>query len=149
VTPTDVWEETKVTHNARILLVEDFVPFLRREASLVLEHHEWQIVGEASDGLEVVQKAEELQPDVVLLDAGLPKLSGIEAARQILEIAPKARIIFVSQESCLEVVAEAFGVGARGYVLKTSLAKDLQAALEAVLGGRQFVSQGLMADEQN
>jgi DNA-binding NarL/FixJ family response regulator len=138
-----------VTHNARILLVEDFEPFLIHEISMLRENPKWQIIGEAADGLEAVQKAGALRPDLVLLDIGLPKLNGIEAARQIRVIAPGSRIIFVSQESCLDVVAEAFGVGARGYVLKTRVGRDLLAAVEAVLADGQFVSPGLIADAQN
>jgi DNA-binding NarL/FixJ family response regulator len=141
--------ESKVTQKARILLVEDFAPLLRYEASLLQEHPEWQIIGEATDGLEAVQKAEALRPEVILLDIGLPKLDGIEAARQILVIIPESRIIFVSQESSVDVVAKAFGIGARGYVLKTRAGMDLLTAVEAVLGDGQFVSPGLIAIEHN
>jgi DNA-binding NarL/FixJ family response regulator len=81
------------THTARILLVEDFEPLLRYEVSLLQENPEWQIIGEATDGLEAVQRAEALRPDVILLDIGLSKLNGIEAARQIRVILPGSRII--------------------------------------------------------
>jgi DNA-binding NarL/FixJ family response regulator len=138
-----------VTHNAKILLVEDFKPVLRYEASLLQENPEWQIIGEATDGLEAVQKAETLRPDVILLDIGLPKLNGIEAARQILVIIPGSRIIFVSQESSASVVAEALSFGALGYVLKARAGSDLRVAVEAVLEGRQFVSCDLIAGERN
>jgi len=134
-----------VTHTARILLVEDFEPLLRSEASLLQGNPEWQIIAEASDGLEAVQKADELRPDLILLDIGLPKLNGIEAARQILVIIPGSRIIFVSQESSADLVAEALSFGARGYVLKTRIGSDLLAAVEEVLEGGQFVSYGLIA----
>jgi DNA-binding NarL/FixJ family response regulator len=135
-----------VTQSARILLVEDFEPLLRYEISLLQENPEWQIIGEATDGLEAVQKAEALRPDVILLDIGLPKLNGIEAARQICVLIPGSRIIFVSQESSAEVVTEALSFGARGYVLKVRAGSDLLVAIEAVLGGGQFVSSGLIAD---
>jgi DNA-binding NarL/FixJ family response regulator len=138
-----------MTHTARILLVEDFEPLLRYEVSLLQENPEWQIIGEATDGLEAVQKAEALRPDVILLDIGLPKLNGIEAARQILVILPGSRIIFVSQESSADLVAEALSFGARGYVLKISAESDLRAAVEAVLEGGQFVSSGLIECEPN
>jgi DNA-binding NarL/FixJ family response regulator len=136
-----------LTHPARILLVEDFEPLLRYEASLLQENPEWQIIGEAMDGLEAVQKAEALRPDVILLDIGLPKLNGIEAARQIRVLTPGSRIIFVTQESSAGVVTEALSFGARGYVLKIRAVTDLLAAVEAVLGGGRFVSRGLIASE--
>ena len=103
---------------------------------------ELQIVGEASDGLEAVQKSSELCPDVILLDINLPKLDGIEAARRICVIAPAAAIVFVSGNQCPEVVHEALAIGggARGYVLKCDAAVDLLPALEAVLKNQQFIS---------
>jgi DNA-binding NarL/FixJ family response regulator len=102
-----------------------------------------QIIGELSNGREVVQQAEELRPDLILLDIALPALDGIEAARQIRELAPESKIIFVSIESSAEVVQEALSLGAWGYVLKTAAGTDLLAAVRAVLEGRQFVSGGL------
>lgn len=133
-----------MTHNARILLVEDFQPLLRFVASLLKENPEWQIIGEALDGLEAVHMAEELRPDLILLDIGLPKSNGIEAARQIHKLIPASKIIFVSQESSTNVVTEALSFGTQGYVLKTRLASDLFVAVEQVLQGGQFVSCGLI-----
>ena len=127
----------------RVLVVEDFVPFWQVIRSTLAERPEVQVVCEVADGLEAVQKAEALEPDLVLLDIGLPTLNGIEAARQIRRLAPGSKIIFVSQESSCEVVQEAFNVGARGYVVKTRAAVDLLAAVDAVLEDRQFVSVGL------
>ena len=100
-----------------------------------------QIVGEASDGLEAVQKAEELQPDLILLDIGLPTLGGIEAARRIRELSPQSRILFVSQETSVHVVQAALAEGAKGYVVKTDLRRELLTAVDAVLRGEQFVSR--------
>lgn len=102
-----------------------------------------EVVCELSDGLAAVQKAEELNPDLILLDIGLPSLNGIEAARQIRNLVPKAKILFLSQESSAEVVKEVLNLGARGYVVKTQAGSELLAAVEAVLHDKQFVSKGL------
>lgn len=134
-------------HSVRILLAEDFEPWCRFVVSLLQEKPEWQIVGETSDGLEAVQKAKELRPDLILLDIGLPKLNGIEAARRIRKLTPESRIIFVSQESSVDVVAEALSFGAQGYVLKIKAGNDLLIAMEAVLEGKQFVSCGLITSK--
>lgn len=83
----------------QILVVDDYEPFRRFLHWKLQSGPELRIVSEASDGLEAVRKAEELQPHLILLDIGLPKLNGIEAARQIRKSAPQSRIIFVSQES--------------------------------------------------
>jgi DNA-binding NarL/FixJ family response regulator len=93
-----------------------------------------------SDGLEAVRKAEELRPDLILLDIGLPRLNGIEAARQILKLVPESKIIFLTQESSDDVVEEAFCLGACGYVKKIKAKRDLLAAVETVILGNQFVS---------
>jgi len=108
-----------------------------------------QIIVEVADGLEAVQNAVLLEPDLVLLDIGLPTLNGIEAARQIRKLAPASKIIFVSQESSSEVVQEALNVGAWGYVVKTKAAIDLLAAVDAVLEGRHFASVGLSNQNLN
>jgi DNA-binding NarL/FixJ family response regulator len=100
-----------------------------------------QIVGEASDGLEAVQKAVELNPDLILMDIGLPSQNGIEAARQIRELVPKARILFLSQETSPEVIQEALSMSASGYVVKVNAGIELVPAIDAVVSGEQFVSQ--------
>lgn len=99
-----------------------------------------EVVCELSDGLAAVQKAEELKPDLILLDIGLPGLNGIEAGRQIRELVPNAKIIYLTQESSEDVVQEALRLGALGYVVKTQAGGDLLPAVEAVLQGKQYVS---------
>jgi DNA-binding NarL/FixJ family response regulator len=126
--------------SVRILVVEDFEPFRQFIRSTLEKRRDLQIVCEVSDGLEAVQKAVELKPDLILLDIGLPTLNGIEAARQIRKLVPESNIIFLSQESSAEIVQEAFSLGAWGYVVKTRAGRDLLTAVEAVISGKQFVS---------
>jgi DNA-binding NarL/FixJ family response regulator len=104
-----------------------------------------QIIGEASDGLEAVQKALELEPALIVLDIGLPSLNGLEAARRIRKLSPKSTILFLSQESSADVVQEALCLGALGFVIKAHAASDLLVAVEAVLRNEQFVSSTLKA----
>ena len=127
----------------RVLVVDDFLPFRRFICSILAKKGDLQVVGEVSDGPEAVQKTEELKPDLILLDIGLPSLNGLEVARQIRKLSPDSRIIFVTQESSADVIQEALNSGAKGYVVKTRTGIDLLAAVDAVLAGRQFVSTGL------
>ena len=124
----------------RVLVVEDFAPFRQFILSTLASRRDLQVIGEVSDGLEAVQKAVELQPDLVLLDIGLPSLNGIEAARQIRKLLPESEIIFLTQESSAEVMQEAFSLGARGYIVKTKAGSELLTAVEAGLLGKTFVS---------
>ncbi len=127
----------------RALVVDDFEPFRQFTVSTLQTKQEFQVVGEASDGLEAVQKAEELQPDLILLDIGLPTLNGIEAAHRISRLVPAAKILFVSQENDTDVVAAALSNGAKGYLRKQNANSELLSAVEAVLQGDRFVSEGL------
>jgi DNA-binding NarL/FixJ family response regulator len=123
--------------------VDDYEPFRRFICFTLRKRPALRIVGETSDGLEAVHKAEELQPDLIVLDIGLPTLNGIEAARRIRKLSPESKILLISQESAAEVVQEALALGALGYVVKAQAGSELLAAVEAVLEGRQFVSSGL------
>jgi len=127
----------------RVLVVEDFDAFRGFLCSTLGKLPHLQIVGEVSDGLTAVSLAKELQPDLILLDIGLPMLDGIAAARQIRTHCPASKIMFVTQESAADFVQEAFRIGAMAFVTKARAGKDLLAAVEAVLDGRQFVSAGL------
>ena len=95
----------------RVLVVEDSEPFWKLICSTLGKRPELQIVGEVSDGLEAVQKAEELQPDLILFDIGLPTLGGIEVARRIRKLPPESLILFVSQNTSVHVVQDALGRG--------------------------------------
>jgi CheY-like chemotaxis protein len=133
----------------RVLVVEDFESFRRVIRSMLGKRLELQGICEVSDGLEAVQKAGELQPDLILLDIGLPTVNGIEVARRIRKVAPQSRILFLTQESSADVVQEALSLGAAGYVLKVRAGSELLAAVEAVLQGKQFVSSGLAGQTQS
>jgi DNA-binding NarL/FixJ family response regulator len=128
----------------RILVVDDFDLWQRFVADNVEDQPDIQIIGVASDGLEAVQKAEELEPDIILLDIGLPKLNGIEAARQIRNLAPRSKILFSSANSDQCAVRAAFSVGGCGYLVKSDAAADLLPGIKAVALGEQFVSSSLM-----
>jgi CheY-like chemotaxis protein len=123
----------------RVLVVEDYEPFQRFVVSILEKQPELQIICRVSDGLEAVQKAEELQPDLILLDIGLPSLNGIEVARRIRKLSPKSKILFVSQESSADVVQGALGTGAQGYVVKSDARRELLEGVNAILRGEQFV----------
>ena len=113
------------TSSVRVLVVDDYEPFRRFICSTLRKRPALQIVGETSDGLEAVHKAEELQPDLIVLDIGLPTLNGIEAARRIRKLSPESKILFMSQESSADVVQEALALGALGYVVKAHAGSEL------------------------
>src|SRR6185503_4707574 len=101
------------------------------------------IVGEAADGLDAIRQAEALRPDVVMLDIGLPTLSGLEVAGRIRASVPDAKLMFVTNESSLEVAEQAFSRGAHGYVYKPRALRDVLPVLDTIIRGGQFVSGGL------
>jgi DNA-binding NarL/FixJ family response regulator len=124
----------------RILVVDDFGPIRRFVCEALGKRQHLQVVGEALDGLEAIQKAVELKPDLILLGIGLPTLNGLEAARQIRKLVPESKVIFLSQESSADVLQEALRIGACGYVVKVGAETELLTAVEAVLSGKRFVS---------
>ena len=123
----------------RILLVEDFEPFRLFIRSQLQPRLDLEVIAEASDGLHAVDVAEQLQPDLILLDIGLPKLNGIEAARRIRKLCPESKIVFLSQETSADVIEEALNSGGTGYVVKTNAGSELLDAIDAIRAGGQFV----------
>src|SRR5205823_4328938 len=127
----------------RILVVDDFEPWRRFIWSGVSNQPNLQIVAEASDGLEALQKAEQLQPDLILLDIGLPALNGIEAARRIRRLSPNSKILFLSEHRSIDIAKEAIRAGGSGYVVKSDAGNDLLPAVAALLQGKHFASASL------
>jgi DNA-binding NarL/FixJ family response regulator len=124
----------------RILVVDDYLPWRRFVASVLLKQPEFQIIGEASDGLVAVEKAKELQPDLILLDIGLPQLNGIEAAQQIRELCPKSKILLATVDGSSTVAKTLLSASAHGYLVKSNAGSELLLAITDVLDGKQFVS---------
>src|SRR5215471_537260 len=125
----------------KVLVVDDFLPWHRLVRGMLAARKNMEIVAVAVDGLEAVQKAEELQPDLILMDIGLPLLNGIEAARRIRKLSSGSKILFVSQESSADLVSGALAIGANGYVVKTDAGKELLIAVNVVIQGGQFVGK--------
>src|SRR5215510_15272387 len=118
----------------RILVVEDYEPFRRFIRLELQKRPDLRVIGEVSDGLKAVQQAEELQPDLILLDIGLQNLNGIEAAKRIRTVAPDAKLLFVSLESSSKVLQETLRLGAQGFVHKPHAHRDLLPAIDTILG---------------
>jgi DNA-binding NarL/FixJ family response regulator len=131
------------------LIVDDSPGWRRSVRSLLQKQLDLEIIGECSDGLEAVQKSEELQPDLVLLDIGLPNLNGVEAARQIRKIAPASRILFLTSYRWPEIVHAATSVGALGFVLKLNASRELLPAIRTVLRDQQFIGTGFSPFDPN
>jgi DNA-binding NarL/FixJ family response regulator len=131
----------------RILIVDDNEHWRQFLYSFLQHDPAWQIICAAPDGLEAVEKSLELQPDVILLDIGLPELNGIEAARQIRKLAPSSRILFLTENSQPGTVREALRAGGYGYVLKSDAGRELTMALEVVIANGRFVGRKFVALE--
>jgi DNA-binding NarL/FixJ family response regulator len=128
----------------RVLVVDDYELWRRHVRSALHGDPRWRIVGEASDGLEAIQEARVLKPDLILLDVGLPAMTGIEAARRILTLEPGARIVFLSEHRSWDVVEAALATRAHGYIVKSDVGGDLPSALQAIVDGRRFISASVV-----
>jgi DNA-binding NarL/FixJ family response regulator len=121
-------------------VVDDFVPWRNYVIAKLSENPSLHVTGFASDGLEAVLKAGELQPDLIIMDVNLPTLSGISAARRIQELSLNPKILFVSQILDLDIALAALDAGGLGYVVKSDAENELHTAVEAVMSGKRFVS---------
>jgi DNA-binding NarL/FixJ family response regulator len=124
----------------RILLVDDH-PIVRQGLRSLLERQpDWQVVGEAADGIEALDKANSLQPDVMVLDVTMPRMHGLEVCRLLRQRTPGLEILFVTQHDSPHMMRAALDAGARGYVVKSNVARDLLAAVETVSQHRVFTA---------
>jgi DNA-binding NarL/FixJ family response regulator len=127
----------------RVFVVDDCEPWRKFYSKVLGKQPHLQVIGYASDGSEAVQRAAELQPDLILMDIALPTLNGIDAVRKIRELAPTCKILFVSQNRCLDVVEKALSAGAEGYLIKEDAGCNLLAAIKLVLRDKRFLSASL------
>ena len=131
----------------RILLADDSEEWRRFLLAFTKHYPSWQIVAETCDGPDTIQKAGDLQPDLILLDICLPGINGIEAARKIKKASPTTKILFISALTHPAIVQAASNAGGLGFVTKTDAVRDLSSAVEAVLAGQKFVSPQLVVRE--
>ena len=132
-----------MTATVQILVVDDFERWHRVVESMFERHPELQLVGHASDGEDAVREAQRLQPDLILMDIGLPTLNGIEAARRLRDLAPQSKILFVRETRSGDIVQAALDAGGGGFVIKSDAGSELLPAVRAVLEGRRFISASL------
>lgn len=125
----------------RILLGDDHGLIIEGLRSLLMK--EFDVVGIASNGRELVTETERLKPDAVLIDVSMPVLNGMEAARQIKTATPRVKLLFVTQKADREYVQAAFRIGASGYVLKQSAVGELIPALREILSGKYYIAPSL------
>ena len=127
------------THTTKILIVDDH-PLVLESISTLLEPH-FQIVGKVQDSGEIISRALEYRPDVILLDACMPGLSGFAAAKELRKHLPKVKVILVTMLTEAISISEAFKAGASGYVLKQSASEELRQAIDSVLANKRFLSR--------
>lgn len=132
--------------NKTILIVDDHPMFREGLRARILRDGEFQIVEEAGTGVEALQKAQEIKPDLVVVDISLPDQSGIQLIREIQSVLPETRIMIVSMHSEIDYVLDALHAGARGYVVKGSASERLMEGLEAVARGDHFLDSSLSAE---
>jgi len=133
-----------MANKLKVLLVDDHALVRRGFRRMLEDEPSFEVVGEASDGLEAVQLAEQLRPDVIVMDCALPQVNGIEASRRILARRPETAILMLSMHSEDTLVRQALEVGAKGYVLKNAMDLDLVSAIKKVAEGKTVLDPQIM-----
>jgi DNA-binding NarL/FixJ family response regulator len=130
----------------RVLIVDDFEPWRATMRKMLEDEQSFEIVGESEDGLDAIEKSSLLQPDLVILDIGLPGMNGLKAARRIGVVSPDSKLLFVSANVDHDVIQEAVMIGA-GFVSKSDAANDLLPLIKAILDGESFLRFKILDDE--
>ena len=133
-----------MANKLKVLLVDDHALVRRGFRRMLEDEPSFQVVGEASDGLEAVQLAEQLKPEVIVMDCALPQINGIEASRRILSRMPGISILMLSMHSEDTLVRQALEAGAKGYVLKNAMDLDLVSAIKKVAEGKEVLDPQIM-----
>ncbi|HXX14338.1 MAG TPA: response regulator transcription factor [Candidatus Eremiobacteraceae bacterium] len=128
-----------MANKLKVMLVDDHALVRRGFRRMLEDEPTFQVIGEASDGLEAVESAEKLQPDVIVMDCALPQVNGIEASRRILAKRPETAILMLSMHSEDTLVRQALEAGAKGYVLKNAMDLDLVSAIKKVAEGKMVL----------
>ena len=118
---------------ATILIADDNAEWRARVRELLRQRPEWQIIDEASDGVGALERTRDLCPELVLLDIGMPRMNGLQAAVEIRQAVPTTRILFLTQDNDPDLKTAALNVGAEGYVLKTKAASELFSAISTAI----------------
>ena len=124
----------------KVMIVDDHAAVRRGVQSILESFPEWEFCGEATNGQEAVDRAEELNPEIIIMDVSMPVLNGLEATRIIHDTHPKTKILLLTLHSSTELVRSAFRAGARGYVLKSDAENELMRALNVVVGEGTYIS---------
>lgn len=122
----------------RILIADDHELIRRGVRTLLEAEPGWNVVAEASDGQEALEKAKETKPEIVVLDIGMPRLSGLEAARRLKRILPEAKVLILTMHDSERLAWEVLNAGAHGFVTKSDTARDLVIAIEALRRDKTF-----------
>ena len=125
----------------RILVVDDHETVRHGICSLLRAEPDFDVICEGADGIEAVSRAEELQPDVIVLDISMPGMNGLEAAQRIRKVSPPSRIVFLSQHETTQIITEVFRIGGYGYVAKSDAAHDLVSAVRSASQGKRYVNR--------
>lgn len=133
-----------MTTRPRVLLADDHSLVLEGLAKLVMD--DCDLVGKVEDGRALIQAAQQLEPDVIVLDISMPKMNGLEAGRQLKKLLPSIKLIFLTMHADPVYAKEAFHIGASGFLLKRSAASELSQAIHAAMKGQYYVTPAIAKD---